>query len=587
MSDTQQLLSHFYLKLDGSDAPLELMRDVLEITVESSLHLPDVATIQIHDSDPLKWVDDDRLEPGKKLVIEAKVGRERSAIFDGEIVELEPEFSSQGRALLRLRAFDRMHRLARGRHVRSFQQVTDGDMIMKIAKEAGLKAVVGKTTEVFPYVFQANETDLEFIRGRASALGYLLFMDGETLHCEPPDPNASGITLKWGEELAEFRPRISTQSQVTEVKVRGWDPKQRREIVGQATDDESSPKTGVQKKGGALAQAAFGKEAPFLVADRPIRTQTEATQLAKAVVNQHASSFIEAEGVCGGNPKLVAGTSITISNVGTRFSGTYLVTSVQHLYAPEGGYTCEFSISGLNSATLLSTLQPDPVDLVAHGLVVGIVTDNQDPEDLGRVKVKYPWLAPDHQSDWARVVAVGAGPERGIEYLPEVNDEVLVGFELGDIHAPYVLGGLWNGKDLPPEKGSAIISGGKVQKRIIRSRTGHVVTLDDTDGAENILIEDKSGNIIKIDSPTNDLTIEVKGNMKLKAQGNISIEATGQFEAKGLGATIDAGSGMMTAKGMGAAVDGGASMVDVKGMGVNVNGGAGPVDVKGVVIKLN
>ena len=189
---------------------------------------------------------------------------------------------------------------------------------------------------------------------------------------------------------------------------------------------------------------------------------------------------------------------------------------------------------------------------VPAGLVIGIVTDNQDPKGYGRVKVKYPWLSGEHASDWARVVAPGAGDQRGIEFLPEVNDEVLVGFEMGDVHYPYVLGGLWNGKDALPKK---VTNGGKVEQRIIRSRTGHMITLDDSDGGGGVTIEDKNGNKIMLDSGANKLTITVQGDASLKAQGNLTLEAQGQVQIKG----------------MGVKVDGGAATVDVKGSMINLN----------------
>src|SRR5262249_40379885 len=189
------------------------------------------------------------------------------------------------------------------------------------------------------------------------------------------------------------------------------------------------------------------------------------------------------------------------------------------------------------------------------GLVPAVVTDNDDPDNLGRVKVKYPWLSSDHASDWARVVSLGAGANRGIEYLPEGNDEVLVGVEVGDVHHPYVLGGLWNGKDAPPGAKGKVVSGGKVQQRVIKSRSGHTITLDDQDGAGSVTVEDRKGNSIKLDSSNDALTISVKGNGSIECQGNLTLKAQGH--------------------------------VDVQGMGVKVDGGGGTVDVKGTVINLN
>src|SRR5205085_2988322 len=123
------------------------------------------------------------------------------------------------------------------------------------------------------------------------------------------------------------------------------------------------------------------------------------------------------------------------------------------------------------------------------GVVVGVVTNNQDdPDGLGRVKVKFPWLSNDEESFWARVAVPMAGKERGFYFLPEVEDEVLVAFEHGDPRFPYVLGSLWNGQDKPPEKND-----GKNNVRVIKSRSGHVIRLNDEDGKEKIESIDKSG----------------------------------------------------------------------------------------------
>jgi uncharacterized protein involved in type VI secretion and phage assembly len=283
--------------------------------------------------------------------------------------------------------------------------------------------------------------------------------------------------------------------------------------------------------------------------------QAAADRLAQAVADRHASRFIEAEGTCSGNPALVAGTLLRLSGVGTRFGGNYFVTSATHTYSANQGYSTQFSISGQHPFTLLSLLTPEQEGMPTTGLVIGIVTDNQDPEGWGRVKVKYPWLSGDHASDWARVVVPGGGAERGIQFLPEVNDEVLVGFELGDVHYPYVLGGLWNGQDAPPKKSNQVVNGGKVQQRIIRSRAGHVITLDDSDGGGGITVQDRNGNKVVFESGTNALTIEVQGNVTVKAQGNLTLEAQGQVEMKGMGIKID----------------GGAATVDVQGSLINLN----------------
>lgn len=152
------------------------------------------------------------------------------------------------------------------------------------------------------------------------------------------------------------------------------------------------------------------------------------------------------------------------------------------------------------------------------GVVVAIVTNTQDPEGLARVKVRFPWLSDQDESTWARVACLMAGAGRGTYFLPEVDDEVLVVFEQGDVRLPYVVGALWNGKDLPPAKNED----GKNDVRMIRSRSGHVVRLNDREGGESIEIVDRTGkNRIVIDAVANSVVISCDGDMTLAAGGTL------------------------------------------------------------------
>ena len=210
----------------------------------------------------------------------------------------------------------------------------------------------------------------------------------------------------------------------------------------------------------------------------------------------------------------------------------------------------------------------DPYSLLASpgtddrffGVTIGIVTNNKDPDGLGRVKTSLPWMADQVESDWARVVTPMAGAGRGIYFLPEVNDEVLVAFEHGNPDTPYVLGGLWNGKDKPPESNSD----GKNDRRAIRSRSGNVIRLTDTDGDAKIEIIDSSGkNTIVISAKNNTITITAasdvtiqSSNGKLKLSGN-GVEITSSSTVK-----VEA-SQSMDLKSSG--------QLNVKGAAVNIN----------------
>jgi uncharacterized protein involved in type VI secretion and phage assembly len=157
------------------------------------------------------------------------------------------------------------------------------------------------------------------------------------------------------------------------------------------------------------------------------------------------------------------------------------------------------------------------------GVVIGVVTNNQDNDGMGRVKVRFPSLSEDDESHWARIAAPMAGKDRGVYFLPEVDDEVLVAFEHGDVRFPYVLGALWNGVDKPP----ADNGDGKNNLRLIKSRSGHTIKLNDEDGKETIEIIDKSEkNSVVIDTANNSITITSEKDITFSAtKGTIKLDA--------------------------------------------------------------
>ncbi len=176
-----------------------------------------------------------------------------------------------------------------------------------------------------------------------------------------------------------------------------------------------------------------------------------------------------------------------------------------------------------------------------YGMVVGVVTNNQDPDGLGRVKVKFPWLSEEDESFWARVVTPMAGNARGLYFLPEVDDEVLLAFEHGDVRFPYVLGALWNGQDKPPESNDD----GKNDRRTIKSRSGHIIRLDDSDEAK-IEIVDKTGkNSVVIDSSANTITISADADIVIRSSsGKLTLSGNGVEITSQAGIKVEAGSNL-------------------------------------------
>lgn len=188
------------------------------------------------------------------------------------------------------------------------------------------------------------------------------------------------------------------------------------------------------------------------------------------------------------------------------------------------------------------------------GVYVAIVRDNEDPQGLGRVRLEYPWRESAGKSNWARIAVPMAGDDRGTYFLPELDDEVLVAFEGGDVDHPYVIGALW-GQDEPPVDERD----GRNDVRRVRSRNGHELTFDDGDDGgrivvetaaghrvvlddrgETIVIEDTGGNEIELDGATGDMSISSGGTIAIEASaltirstGDIDIEAEGELSLSG------------------------------------------------------
>ncbi len=530
----RDLITHVFIKVAGSDLPQAMMDSLISVEVDDSLDLPDMFSIHLRDQ-RLDWTESGPFALGAAVDVAVKTEAGTAQLMAGEVTGLEPTFQREGGPTLVVRGYDLSHRLHHGRKTRAFIQKTDSDMANEIARDAGLRTRVDATSEVYEWILQNNQTDLEFLQERARCIGYRLFVEDRTLHfVQAPAGSPQPPTLDWGMQVLDFRARLVTAEQVSEVVVRGWDPKRKREIVGRATTPQGLPQIGQSTRGGQAAQQAFGNAGKHILVDRPVATQAEADALAQAICNEIGGAFVQAEGSCFGNPAVLAGVTVNLTGLGTKFSGQYLVTHCRHRY-DRNGYSTSFSVNGQRGTTLTKLLGARANGAARAGVVVGIVTDNKDPEGWGRVKVKYPWQDDNIVSYWARMVSQGAGSGRGIEFLPEVNDEVLIAFEHGDMHRPYVIGALWNGLDAPPTKSDQLISGqGKVNKRIIKSRAGHTIILDDTNDVGGITVVDKTGNNkISINSQNNKLTIEAQGDIEIKSMGKVTIDGQRGVDVKG------------------------------------------------------
>jgi uncharacterized protein involved in type VI secretion and phage assembly len=268
---------------------------------------------------------------------------------------------------------------------------------------------------------------------------------------------------------------------------------------------------------------------------------------AEAEAERAGSSFAYVEGIAQGDPNIVAGAGIKLKGLERRFEGQYVVTYARHEYTARG-YRTHFRCSGRHDRSGAVPTAARPESRSIPGVMVGVVDNLDDPKKEYRVRVRLPMADEKEGMVWARVAVAGAGNGRGLSMMPEVGDEVLVACEHGDPRSMFVVGGLWNAKAKPPERG-------------IRTRAGHELVFVDEQGKESIVLNtgkggnkgtisvtlsEKDGVIIKTDSL--DVKVESGKDLLLKSQGKMMFQATGAVEIKGSSVTVE-GQSKTTIKG--------------------------------------
>lgn len=581
MTTPHEIATQVHILVDGSDLEDQLADLMTEVVVEQNAFLPGMFTIAISvPYDPNGEYQDiinaGQLDLTKSIEIKtAHPGSlEEVSLFKGEITVIEPRYQNGMNIELVVSGYDKSHRLYRESISTAHVNKKDSDLASTIARKAGLSPVVDATSEVYDVIYQDNQSDLAFLMERAWRIGYECFVDEDNLYFRKPDQDGTGVTLTYGENLQEFYPRTSTAEQVDSYQVKGWDFKAQKAIIGEATNGALYAATGEGKDGKSWA-GAFGTGKQIMV-DHPVVSQAEANTLAQARLDEISSVFRTAYGIAIESPSIRAGNKVTLERLGSRFSGDYLVTSARHMYSVDG-FTTEFTVRGTRSGLLFEEMSHlSPVNRWS-GVVPAVVTNHNDPENYGRVKVKFPWMSEQAESDWARVISPGAGTSAGFYLIPDVDDEVLVAFEHGDINRPYVIGAVWNGKQAAPASGTGAASGEKHTVRVwtshkgheiamydnadgkveIKTEKGHLLVLDDTNekvelkttGGHQILLDDRAKKIEIKDASGNTTTMEASG-VTIKSTANLDLNSTGMMKLKGANIEIDGGPAITIKGGM-------------------------------------
>jgi len=355
VADTWVWVPAFQVTVNGLDLDQKDEAKPIEVAYSDDVDATDFFSVRLGLVDNAiekpGWIDDPLYKEGGKVLIKmGHEGRTLKTMIEGEITGMEVFFSSRGPETLVLQGYDRHHRLRRGRKSRTFQNMTDWDIAQKIAGEHGLSPKSGDPPSIrYEHLYQNNQTDLDFLKMRATRIGHEVEIENTNLYFRKSQEARSKIaTLTWGDpddqDLISFSPRLSTANQVSEVTVRGWNPKDKKEIVGTARVGDETTRMAGTTSGGQAATKAFGT-VKTVVVDHPIFDQREADALARARFNDLSLSYITGDGVCIGNPDIRAGEVIEVKGFGRRFSGLYYVVSSTHACGRgAGGYRTEFSV---------------------------------------------------------------------------------------------------------------------------------------------------------------------------------------------------------------------------------------------------
>ncbi|MEV7305142.1 VgrG-related protein [Streptomyces microflavus] len=570
-----------------AELPLGWAAQLVSCVVDENVGLPDAAVLMYRDPDhDLLSESGITLGTPLKISVVTVQDRVRERLFTGEVTAIELDHDTTGTFTV-IRALSKAHRLQRGRKVVAYRNMKTADIVRKVAAGAGLAC--GKV-EAAPITYkqltQPNVSDWEFLQHLAAESGAQVRVDDlGVLQFTKPKPASSApspttraaknpMVLEYGDNLLSLRAVVTGADGAGDVEVRGWNVDTKTRLVAREQSVRST--TVIPGMSPTVAAGAFGAKARTTVADTPYRTQAETTAVAGAVAASVSSGFGEIEAVAVGNPQLRAGAPVALGNVGATFSGRYTATGAHHVLEPDGGYRTtvivsaspDRSLAGLTGGGAPSRGPRMP------GLAIGVVTDIREGKgQRGWVRLKFPWLDDTYVTDWVRTVQWGGNGGGGV-FSPEVNDEVLVGFEQGLLDSPYVLGGLYNGIDRPSEHDVPLVdkTSGKVNRRSLVSRSGNRLELLDTPrGPSGVRLASGNKRLeVTLDERKNEIALTVFAPGSKRPQSSVTLSSSG--------ITLDAGTGNVEVKGRSVTING--------KTGVTVDGGLLAV-LKAKLIRIN
>ncbi len=508
-------------------------------------------------------------EEGKAITIAGSYGDGGAlTFFEGVIVGKRMRITMSRGPVLEVIARDKAVAMMRVKKTTLFQQQKDSDVINAILSDHGLTTDVTATQDVARDQIQHDMTDWDFLRSVAERNGQIVYVAAGKVHVGTPDTSGDPVlTCTLGDDILEFDARIDAQFLASTAKGRAWDSKTQETVEG---------------VGGALPSSTWGNVTPSNLAKTVVERElafatsrelaaAELKTMSDARLTRSVLSGIQGRCRFQGSNKAQANSVLELKNLGKRYEGKAYISAVTHkaekgqwettatLGLPETFVADGPSVGGGVTQGLASPI---------HGLHIGKVQQlAEDPDGLLRIKVLLPLITAEGAPVWARYAQPYASNNAGIQFMPEIDDEVLVAFLNADPHAPVVIGSLHSATAAQPNaptddnfiKSIVTREDMKIlfdeEKKIITVSTpgGHSVVMDD-DAAE-VKISDSNGNTITMGS--SGIKIDSAGSIEVTAASTVDIGAGSDATISGVNVTCDASASFKGSGGASAALEGG------------------------------
>jgi Rhs element Vgr protein len=582
----------FIITCDSATIPETIQ--VVSIEVNHSTNRIPSALITLLDGDMPDAVfpiaDAGNFKPGTAVVISAGYDAVVKVIFTGIVVKHSVKISGDNYARLIIECRDKALAMTVGRKNANYVEKKDSDIIAAlIANSPGLSADVAATGVTYKELVQYHVTDWDYMMARAEANGLLVTVDAGKVSVKAPAGDAAAVlTLTYGNDMLQFSAELDARWQVSTVTGSSWD------LATQAVVQQTAAPLTLAAQGDIQAAAlaeVLGVTDFGMQTAAPLESAA-LTAWAKARQTRAALARIRGRVDFQGSALAKPGVVLELAAVGKHFNGNVIASNVIHRLA-DGNWTTEVEF-GMPAYWFTEEHQvhaPEAAGLTAGitGLHIGVVKKlDADPEGQYKLQVSLPLMRAETDGVWARFASFYGSSGFGAFILPEIGDEVVLGFFNNDPSCPVILGSLYSSKHVPPYEPAAennfkaLITRSKLKlefdddKKIITLITPGNNKVVISDDAKSILLQDQNDNKVELspggillDSPK-DITINAKGKVSIAAVQNVEVSAKADVKVDGLNITETARVGF-TAKGSATAELSATGQTTVKGAMVMIN----------------